>query len=182
MLAQSPSVAHRGCNQLYRNPNAEGLMKLLRSSRCLLPAFASVLLAVACKSASGPIPGGIDGVYVARSVDGKTLPATAYKIPGDEYILLGDTLRFSANGTLKRDMSFRRIIVGLASADNVFTYHLTLGYRRDGDTLVIGTCSPHADCVRAEFAALKATNIEIAGSIFWAGEALIKFEQLPPLE
>ena len=157
-------------------------MTLLRWSKYTASALAFIALAASCRNSTGPKEGGINGTFIARTVNGNALPATAYKAPGDEYILIADTLRFSDNGTVKRDMAFRRIIVGLASADNVFTYHLTLGYKRDGDTLVIGTCSPYADCVRAEFAALKASTIELAGSVFWEGNAVIRFEQTALLE
>ena len=157
-------------------------MTLSRWSKYAAPGFALMLLASACRNTSGPIEGGISGTYAAKTVNGNVLPATAFKSPGDEYILLADTLRFSDNGKLKRDISFRRILGGLVPADNVFTYHLTLGYRRTGDTIVIGTCSPRADCVRAEFAEFRNTTIELAGSVFWEGNALIKFEQLAVLE
>src|SRR5215203_5664532 len=78
----------------FPNPDAGAPMTLFRWSRHAVHALAFVILAVACQNTAGPIPGGIDAVYVARTVNGTALPATAYKAPGDEYILIADTLRF----------------------------------------------------------------------------------------
>ena len=158
-------------------------MTLSRWSKYLVPTLAFVTLASACRSSTGPIEGGINGTFIARTVNGNALPATAYKAAGDEFILIADTLRFSVDGTVKRSMAFRRIIVGLASADNVFTHHLTLIYSRTGDRLFIGPkCPPNADCVPGEFADFKQSTIELAGSVFWGGNAVIKFEQTALLE
>jgi hypothetical protein len=90
----------------------------LRRRRLTRAGFLIGSLSLACRS-DVVGPGRVEGSYVLESVDGRAMPATAAEGGGQRYIVLADTLGFSASGMLVRSLAYRHLSATFAPADTI---------------------------------------------------------------
>jgi hypothetical protein len=115
-------------------------MSLIRSSKV---AFVVGILFLAvmtgCSSVPvSPVPERLDALYVATHVQGQPLPATQKGVDS-EMTLLADTLRFSADGTVRRTTVLRTVDPSWTPPGGVVNVlNIEMHYYIDGKQLLVG--------------------------------------------
>ena len=108
-----------------------------------LPIMCVIVLATGCHNPSAPLV--IPSSYVARSVEGTSVPATVLHGDASEVALVADTIHLHPLGVAERITLYRRTTIG--APVTVDTTRSQESYTVRGDSLLLHRyCPPNANC------------------------------------
>jgi hypothetical protein len=141
------------------NPDRSLSMQL----RAIVLAIASFAVVLACHDANGPqAPGAEAGVYVARALEGRSIPALIDSGPLGFAVLDADTVILDGLGGAVRATTSHHVSATYGASAAHF--RITLAYRLRGDSIEIGSfrpCPPNADCVGNERGVLRGPSLSL---------------------
>ena len=110
-------------------------------------ALVSVL--TSCGETTVPVDGRFQATYIAESAGGMLMPAVLAATSEYTDVLLGDTLTFSLDGTVRVVTVFRRTTLKPTPLEETHKIDFSRPYSIDGENLIIGgePCPPNAQCV-----------------------------------
>lgn len=133
---------------------------------------ALVMLDAGCSDPAS-VPARLSALYVLRSINGHSLPATASQGGGQQYIVLADSLAFEPDGQVRRSYAVRWISSDPRFVDTVYTQIARYWYAIDDRKLTIGytaPCPPNANCIRSEEGTIDAAGVRLNARLLWSGE------------
>src|SRR5690348_10727568 len=95
----------------------------------------AALALIGCHSTGEPLGLLLRGTFVLRTVNGGPLPADISTLPGNETILLADTLRFAGNGLATISQTER--VHFSTSTPEVVNYTFDFRVRIEGETIYL---------------------------------------------
>jgi hypothetical protein len=107
-----------------------------------------------------------EGTYALEAVNGRTrLPVTTYRAGGEEFIMLADTLKLRADGTLERTQVIRVVLdTQWEQSDNVIRRVYDQAYRIDRRELTVGffdPCPDNAMCIGPDVGTISSSAISL---------------------
>ena len=122
-----------------------------------------------------------EGTYALQAVNGTTrLPVTTWNADGEQFIMVADTLRFTANGTLERTQVVRVVLdTPWEKADRVTRRVLAQKYRIDGRDLSIGyfePCPDNAMCIGPDEGTISTSAIWL--TVQFPGQPLMRYGRI----
>jgi hypothetical protein len=139
--------------------------------------IAVVVVAIVALSAGCSDPASVQprlsALYVLRTINGHSLPATASQGGGQQYIVLADSLTFQPDGQVRRSYAVRWISSTPRFFDTVYTQVAHYLYVIEDRKLTIGftaPCPPNAVCVRLEEGMIDVAAVRLNARLLWSGE------------
>lgn len=135
-----------------------------------------------CSDGMGPDDTNGEAAFALHSVNGRSLPTTVAEGGGERYVLVADTLRFSADGTVARTTVVRHLSTSsLYPPDATYHQEWDLPYVLEGIRLTIGyrdPCPPNALCVGFETGTFTPTGLRVVGRLLWPGDPILEFHRI----
>ena len=122
-----------------------------------------------------------EGTYALEAVNGRTrLPATTYRAEGEEFIMLADTLRLRADGTLERTQVVRVILdTPWEQSDKVVRHVYDQEYRIDRRALTVGffdPCPDNAMCIGPDVGTISSSAISLV--VQFPGQPIMRYGRI----